>query len=255
MLNERDHQERSQESLRFPVYDYQERIAVVTGGSRGMGQAITRRLERDGAVVWVIDNDPYSNMPRQLKADVTKASDLTKASDHIISESGRIDIVVHNAGLAGPTEPLIKTDPDLWRRIIDVNLLGTYEVSRCFVPLLLQQARSWLVNMSSLAGKEGTPNASAYSASKAGVMALTKSLAKEHAATGLRVNALAPAAIETELLQQMSPSHVDTMIAKSPQGRLGQPDEVAELVAWLVSDACTFNTGAIFDLSGGRSVY
>lgn len=243
------------ETRRLPVYDYSGRVAVVTGGSRGMGRAIAQRLEDSGAEVWIIDRNPQEDRPRQLQADVTLASDLNKAADLIVSESGRVDIVVHNAGLAGPTGPLVESDPDMWRSVIDVNLVGTYEVNRCFIPLLLRQTHSWLVNMASLAGKEGTPNASAYSASKAGVIAMTKSLAKEHAATGLRINALAPAAIETELLQQMSQTHVDTMIAKSPQGRLGQPDEVAEAVAWLVSDACTFNTGAIFDLSGGRAVY
>tara|TARA_R110001599_G_scaffold62921_3_gene175206 strand:- start:16124 stop:16873 length:750 start_codon:yes stop_codon:yes gene_type:complete len=249
MLNERA------ETRRLPVYDYSGRVAVVTGGSRGMGRAIAQRLEDSGAEVWIIDRNPQEGRPRQLQADVTLASELNKAADLIVSESGRVDIVVHNAGLAGPTGPLVESDPDLWRGVVDVNLVGTYEVNRCFVPLLLRQTHSWLVNMASLAGKEGTPNASAYSASKAGVIAMTKSLAKEHAATGLRINALAPAAIETELLQQMSQTHVDTMIAKSPQGRLGQPGEVAEVVAWLVSDACTFNTGAIFDLSGGRAVY
>jgi len=240
---------------RLPRYDFHDKVAVVTGGSRGMGRAIAERLARDGASVWVLDLEPHAESPRQLGVDVTQAGELARAAETIIGKSGRIDILVHNAGLAGPTMPLVDYAPDTWRRIIEVNLLGSYEVARCFVPLLLQCPRSWLVNMASLAGKEGTPNASAYSAAKAGVIALTKSLAKEHADSGLRINALAPAAVETELLLQMSPPHVETMVAKSPQRRLGRPDEVAEMVAWLVSDACSFNTGAIFDLSGGRAMY
>lgn len=242
-------------SPRLPVYDFSDKVAVVTGGSRGMGKAIVERLEESGAMVWVLDREPTGGRLRQLVVDVTCADALVRAAETILGKSGRVDIVVHNAGLAGPTQPLVDYDADIWRRVIDVNLIGAYEVNRCFVPLLLRQSRSWLVNMASLAGKEGTPNASAYSAAKAGVMALTKSLAKEHAATGLRVNALAPAAVETELLKQMTQKHVDTMIAKSPQGRLGYPHEVAEIVAWMVSDACTFNTGAVFDLSGGRAVF
>lgn len=239
----------------LPRYDFQGKVAVVTGGSRGMGKAIAERLELDGAIVWVLDSAPITGAPRQLAADVTDAASLQRAADTILEQHGKLDIVVHNAGISGPTLPLIEYDSETWRHIIDIDLIGTFEVCHCFVPKLLEQSRSWLVTMASLAGKEGTPNASAYSAAKAGVIALTKSLAKEHASTGLRVNALAPAAIETELLNQMTPAHVDTMIAKSPQGRLGQPQEVAELVAWMVSDACTFNTGAIFDLSGGRATF
>ena len=240
-------------SPNLPHYDFSDKVAAVTGGSRGMGKAIAERLANAGATVWILDIEPCGEMSHQLTVDITRPETLEKAVETLIAESGKLDILVHNAGMAGPTVPLIDYEPDIWRRIIDINLLGTYEVCRHFVPLLLKQQRSWLVNMASLAGKEGTPNASAYSAAKAGVIALTKSLAKENANTGLRVNSLAPAAIDTELLQQMEQVHVDTMISKSPQGRLGQPEEVAEIVAWMVSDACTFNSGAVFDLSGGRS--
>lgn len=239
---------------RLPRYDFHGKVAAVTGGSRGMGRAIAERLSRDGATVWVLDITP-DDVPRQLAVDVTRPETLVRATEMLVAESGGLDILVHNAGLSGPTLALVDYPPETWRQIVDVNLIGTYEVCRHFVPLLLRQPRSWLVNMASLAGKEGTPNASAYSAAKAGVMALTKSLAKEHAAAGLRINALAPAAIDTELLKQMTREHVETMIGKSPQGRLGRPDEVAEMVAWMVSDACTFQSGATFDLSGGRAVY
>ena len=237
----------------LPHYDFRGKVAAVTGGSRGMGKAIAERLANAGATVWILDIEPCGDMSRQLMVDVTRPETLARAAEVLIAESGQLDILVHNAGMSGPTVALVDYDPEVWRRIIDINLLGTYEVCRQLVPLLLKQQRSWLVNMASLAGKEGTPNASAYSAAKAGVIALTKSLAKEHADTGLRANSLAPAAIDTELLQQMEQVHVDTMISKSPQGRLGQPEEVAEIVAWMVSDACTFNSGAVFDLSGGRS--
>jgi len=242
-------------SRNLPHYDFRGKVAAVTGGSRGMGKAIAERLANAGATVWILDLEPCGDMPRQLMADVTRPETLAKAAETLIAESGKLDMLVHNAGITGPTAPLVDYAPEVWRRVIEINLLGTYEVCRHFVPLLLKQQRSWLVNMASLAGKEGTPNASAYSAAKAGVIALTKSLAKENAMAGLRANTLAPAAIETELLQQMEQVHVDTMISKSPQGRLGQPEEVAEIVAWMLSDACTFNSGAVFDLSGGRATY
>ncbi|QFT83670.1 3-oxoacyl-[acyl-carrier-protein] reductase FabG [Halomonas sp. THAF12] len=242
-------------TARLPRYDFRHKVAVVTGGSRGLGRAIVERLERDGASVWVLDVAPDTTAPRQLVADVTDPEALARCAETIRAQSGGIDILVHSAGMAGATAPLVESDPKTWRRVVDINLVGAFEVCRCFVPHLLERPRAWLVNLASLAGKEGTPNASAYSAAKAGVVALTKSLAKEHATTALRINALAPAAIDTELLGQMSPDHVQTMIDKSPQGRLGRPDEVAEMVAWMVSEACSFQTGAVFDLSGGRAVY
>jgi 3-oxoacyl-[acyl-carrier protein] reductase len=151
--------------------------------------------------------------------------------------------------------PLDDYDPDEWQRIVDVNLVGTFNVCRAVVPALRRADAGRIVAIASLAGKEGTPNASAYSAAKAGVLALVKSLGKELAATGVRVIAIAPAAVRTSLLAQMAPEHVQTMIAKSPMGRLGEPQEVAELAAWLCSDACSFSTGAVFDLSGGRATY
>lgn len=238
----------------MPRYDFSGRVALVTGGCNGIGRAIAERLQSDGANVWILDHAADPSQPRQLKTDITNGLSVAQAARTLADDAGALDILVHSAGIAGPTLPLTEFAPDVWRRVIDVNLIGTYEICRHFVPLLQERQRSWLVNIASLAGKEGTPNASAYSAAKAGVIALTKSLAKEYAKSGLRINALAPAAVETELLAQMSAEHVATMIAKSPQGRLGLPEEVAEMVAWMVSDACSFNTGAIFDLSGGRAV-
>jgi 2-dehydro-3-deoxy-L-rhamnonate dehydrogenase (NAD+) len=163
--------------------------------------------------------------------------------------------LVNSAGDAGATTPLDDYPPNEWKRIIDVNLLGTFNVCHATVPLLRSLGGGRIVNVSSLAGKEGTPNASAYSAAKAGVIALTKSLGKELAGSGVLVNAIAPAAVRTRLLEQMSPAHVQIMIDKCPMKRLIEPQEVAELIIWLCSDSCTFNTGAVFDLSGGRAAY
>ena len=185
------------------------------------------------------------------RVDVTDAEQIADALDGV----ERVDLLVNNAGFAGSTVPLDAYDPGEWRRLIDVNLVGVFEICRQVVPLMRRHDYGRIVNMASLAGKEGTPNASAYSAAKAGVIALTKSLGKELAETGIRANALAPAAVQTAILDQMAPEHVQTMIAKSPMKRLGQVDEVTEAVLWLLSDACSFSTGAVFDLSGGRATY
>ena len=157
--------------------------------------------------------------------------------------------------MAGPTVPVEAYDPAEWRRLVEVNLIGVYEVARLVVPHMRKRPFARIINIASLAGKEGTPNSSAYSAAKAGVIAFTKALGKELADTNIRVNCIAPAAIETDLLKQMAPEHVEIMIAKSPMKRLGTVAECAELVLWLASEACTFNTGAVFDLSGGRATY
>jgi 3-oxoacyl-[acyl-carrier protein] reductase len=187
--------------------------------------------------------------------DVTDLASVERAMQHTLAHAGHVDFVMNSAGIAGPTHSLQDSDPDVWSRIIQVNLLGVYHVCRTVLPHLRARNQGRIVNIASLAGKEGTPNASAYSASKAGVIALTKSLGKELAETGIRVHALAPAAIETELLSQMSAQHVQIMIDKSPMKRLGTVREVSHQAAWLCSDACTFSTGATFDLSGGRATY
>ncbi len=194
-----------------------------------------------------------------MQVDVTDATALAAATRSVTKQHGRIDILVHSAGFAGSSEPVVTYDPAEWRRIIDVNLVGTYEVCRHVVPAMQAadngRGAGRIITIASLAGKEGTPNSSAYSASKAGVIAFTKCLGKELATSGIRVNAIAPAAVETELLAQFAPAHVATMISKSPMGRLGTVDEVAEQVLWLSSEACSFSTGAVFDLSGGRATY
>lgn len=231
-------------------YDLSGRVAVVTGGGNGIGAAIADSLRGAGAHVIVWDCDGESG-PDRMRVDVTDMGAVGNAASRL----PRLDILINNAGYAGLTVPLDQYPPGEWRRVIDVNLLGTFNVCHATVPLFRKAGGGRIVNIASLAGKEGTPNASAYSAAKAGVIALTKSLGKELADTGVLVNAVAPAAVRTRLLEQMSPAHVQTMVDKSPMRRLIEPAEVADLVLWLCSDSCTFNTGAVFDLSGGRATY
>uniref|UniRef100_UPI0028AA39AB SDR family NAD(P)-dependent oxidoreductase n=1 Tax=Comamonas sp. TaxID=34028 RepID=UPI0028AA39AB len=172
-----------------------------------------------------------------------------------VARLGRVDMLINSAGITGPTMALDAFDDAVWQRVIAINLVGVYNVCKAVVPVLRTQGYGRVVNIASLAGKEGTPNASAYSAAKAGVLALTKSLGKELAGSGVLVNAVAPAAVRTPILEQMAPEHVATMVAKSPMGRLGEPEEIAAQVLWLASDACSFSTGAVFDVSGGRATY
>lgn len=241
-------------------YDFSGRVAVVTGGANGIGAEIVQRLRANGAsvVVWDLAQalDPASLAEgRAWAVDVIDRAAIDRALQGTLARHGRIDCLVNNAGYAGPTMALDAYDPIEWQRIVDINLVGTFNVCHAVVPQLRRAGAGRIVNIASLAGKEGTPNASAYSAAKAGVLALTKSLGKELATTGVLVNAIAPAAVKTGLLAQMAVSHVQTMIDKSPMQRLGSTGEVAEMVAWLCSDSCSFNTGAVFDLSGGRATY
>jgi len=235
-------------------FDLADRVAIVTGGARGIGAAISAALARCGATVVVWDRDPGPDSDG-LAVDVTDGGSIAQALEETQRRHGHVDILVNNAGYAGLTAPLTEYPAAEWRRILDVNLTGTFLVCQAVVPALVRNGWGRVVNVASLAGKEGTSNASAYSAAKAGVLALTKSLGKELAQTAVRVNAVAPAAVRTSLLEQMSPAHVETMISKSPMGRLGEPEEVAELVLFLCSDSCSFSTGAVFDLSGGRATY
>lgn len=243
-------------AISHATYDFRGLIAVVTGGLNGIGAAIADAYRRSGATVVAWDMAALDDISAgHLKVDVSDPASVDLAVEATLQAHGKVDILVNNAGFAGSTVPVEEYDPDEWRRIIDVNLTGTFNVSRRLVPALRANGWGRIVNVASLAGKEGTPNAAAYSAAKAGVIALTKSLGKELADSGVLVNAIAPAAVRTSILDQMSPQHVATMISKSPMGRLGEPEEVAELVLWLSSNACTFNTGAVFDLSGGRATY
>jgi 3-oxoacyl-[acyl-carrier protein] reductase len=241
----------------MPVsYDFSGRTAVVTGGSKGIGRAIAERLLGAGARVWSWDLEPTANARLQhVTVDVTDSEQIAAALARVVSEGAGIDILVNNAGFIGGTRPVEELDPADWRRIVDVNLTSVFEVSRRVVPVMRRAGWGRIVNIASLAGKEGTPGLSAYSAAKAGVIALTKSLGKELAATEIRVNCVAPAAVATDILAQMDPRAVEVMIEKSPLKRLGTVDEVADLVLWLCSEACSFSTGAVFDLSGGRATY
>ncbi len=240
--------------FRSAIYELQGAVAVVTGGASGIGAEIAAHLRRSGATVAIWDCAETDGEPAWI-VDVSDLAAVESAAADVGQRLGGIDIVVNSAGFAGATVPVADQDPAAWRRIIDVNLTGTFNVCRASIPFLRQRGAGRIVNIASLAGKEGTPNAAAYSAAKAGVIALTKSLGKELATSGILVNAIAPAAVRTPILEQMSPAHVQTMIAKSPMGRLGEVEEVAELVMWLCSGSCTFNTGAVFDLSGGRATY
>ena len=232
------------------------RIAVVTGGAKGIGAAVADRLERDGLVpvVWDIAA-PAAAGRSHLICDVSDERAVAQAAAATESEHGPIAVLVNNAGLTGPSTTVAETPLAQWQKVQAINLTGTFLCSQAVASVMVPRAYGRIVNIASLAGKEGTPTLSAYSAAKAGVIAFTKAHGKELAGTGVLVNAVAPAAIETDLLQQMSAETVATMIGKSPLRRLGTVEELAELVAWLASEKCSFSTGAVFDLSGGRATY
>lgn len=232
------------------------RVVVVTGGAKGIGAAVADRLALDGLTPVVWDLAASSSAGRAFIAcDVADEAQVAEATARTEREHGPIAVLVNNAGLTGPSTTVAETPLAQWQRIQAVNLTGTFLCSRAVAAVMVPRGAGRIVNIASLAGKEGTPTLSAYSAAKAGVIAFTKAHGKELAGTGVLVNAVAPAAIETELLLQMSPETVATMVAKSPLKRLGTVAELAELVAWLASDRCSFSTGAVFDLSGGRATY
>ncbi|MEM7068696.1 MAG: SDR family NAD(P)-dependent oxidoreductase [Pseudomonadota bacterium] len=240
------------------TYDFNDRVAIVTGGAGGIGAAIAQRYSQAGAkvVVWdvIVPEDPVAGA-NYYQVDISAPEEIARARDDVLASFDRVDFLSHNAGFSGPTDPVTRAEPAIWTRVIDVNLVGTFHLAQAIVPAMQKNNFGRIINMASLAGKEGTPNASAYSSAKAGVIAFTKSLAKELAETKIRVNCVAPAAVQTAILDQMSPEFVQIMINKSPMKRLGTVEEVAEIVMWLSSDACSFNSGAVFDLSGGRATY
>lgn len=238
------------------TYDFAGKTAIVTGGSRGIGRAVATQLAGSGADVWVWDADPVPAAGiRSQTVDATKAGDIREALADIVARAGRIDILVNNAGYLGPYLGFEAFEPVEWQRIVGVNLLGTFEVTHQVLPIMRKAGTGRIVNMGSLAGKEGLPNLAAYSAASAGIIAFTKALSREVCDTGIRVNCVAPGPIDTDLIRRLGNEVVSDMIGASPLKRLGSADEVAALVLWLCSDTSSFNTGAVFDMSGGRARY
>ena len=244
--------------------DFEGRHAVVTGGATGLGFAIAQRMIASGGSVSLWDRDgPGASEaagrlgPRAqaVAVDVVDHSSVAAAVGATLGHSGRIDALVNSAGITGPNVRVWDYPLDAWRQVLEVNLTGLFICCREVVPHMRQRNYGRIVNIASVAGKDGNPNASAYSASKAAVIALTKSLGKELADTGVRVNCVTPAAVKTAIFDQMTPEHIQFMLSKIPMGRFGTPDEVAALVGWLCTEDCSFSTGAVFDLSGGRSTY
>jgi len=246
--------------------DLKGRTAIVTGGAQGIGFAVASRLLHSGASVSIWDHDAevLRQAATQLQpagrvtsaaVDVTDAEAVQRAADATAQELGKIDILVANAGIAGPNHSLWEYPVDAWKLVIDVNLAGVFYCCRAVVPYMLRQNYGRIVNVASIAGKEGNPNASAYGASKAGVIALTKSLGKETADKNIAVNCITPAAARTRIFDQLTPQFIEFMLAKIPRGRFLEVNEVAAMVAWLVSEENSFTTGAVFDLSGGRATY
>ena len=240
------------------------KTALVTGAARGIGLAIASRLATDGMRVALLDLDPavteaaartVGGETLALSADVTKGADVDGAVGRVVDHWGRLDVLVNNAGITGRSFPIWELTDDDWQRVIDVDLTSVFLCCRAAVRVMLTQGSGRIVNIASIAGKEGNPTLVPYSSAKAGVIGLTKALAKEVATRGIVVNAVAPAVIGTELLTQMEQSTVDLLVSKIPMGRVGTPVEVAALVAWLASDECSFSTGAVYDLSGGRATY
>lgn len=244
-----------------------QRVAVITGGARGIGAAIAEHLAQDGNAVVIWDSDEsrtekqvagLRNAGYQASAETVDVSDpdaVAQATENTLERCGRIDILVNNAGVSGTSAPLWEQSFDDWQRVIDIDLTGVFLCCRAVVPLMREQGWGRIVNIASIAGKEGNPQAAPYSAAKAGVIGLTKSLAKELTEDDVLVNCVTPAVIETEILDQVSEELLEYMLKKIPLDRPGQPEEVAELVAWLASENCSFSTGAVFDISGGRATY
>lgn len=239
---------------------------VVTGGAQGIGRAVVERLLRSGAsvAIWDMDEAQARKTAQELagsgkviavKADVTDWASIETATAETAKILGGIDLLVNNAGIAGPNAPVDSYDLEAWNQVIAIDLTGVFHCCRAVVPLMKAQKYGRIVNVASIAGKEGNPNASAYSAAKAGVIALTKSLGKELAGLDIAVNCITPAAAKTAIFDQMTQTHIDYMLSKIPRGRFVAVEEIAAMVAWLLSAENSFTTGAVFDVSGGRATY
>jgi 2-dehydro-3-deoxy-L-rhamnonate dehydrogenase (NAD+) len=246
--------------------DLQGRCAVITGGAEGFGRAIAERFLQSGAGVslWDVNQDLVTSTASELSAHGSVHHAVVDISDHAqvdaaiavtLRDLTRIDILIANAGMTGPNATTWEYPIDLWRRVVEVNLLGTYYCCRAVAPVMIRQGYGRIVMTSSVAGKDGNPNASAYSASKAGIIALTKSLGKELATANIAVNCVTPAAARTRIFEQMTDAHIQFMLSKIPRGRFLEVQELASLVTWLASEENSFSTGAVWDISGGRSTY
>ena len=248
--------------------DLKGRHAIITGGASGLGYAITERMIASGATVtwWDVNADMMAKAVATIaaatgaevhceKVDITLHTSIIAALARTIQKRGKVDILVNSAGITGPNVKLVDYPPTAWNDVIQVNLNGTFHCCREIAAHMQNNQYGRIVNIASVAGKEGNPNASAYSASKAAVIALTKSLGKELANSGVLVNCVTPAAVKTAMFDQMTPEHIAFMLSKIPMGRFGKTDEVAAMVSWLCTEDCSFATGAVFDLSGGRSTY
>jgi 3-oxoacyl-[acyl-carrier protein] reductase len=246
--------------------DLHERVAVITGGAQGFGYATAQRMLDSGAAVslWDIDSTLLEQARAELSGkgsvstqvvELTDENAVAAATQATLQKHGQIDVLVNNAGIAGGNGATWELDPAIWRRVIEVNLVAPYLVSRAIAPHMIARRYGRIVNVASIAGKEGNPNASHYSASKAGVIALTKSLGKELAKSGVLVNCVTPAAAKTAIFADITQQHIDFMLSKIPMGRFLLVEELAAMVTWLASEDCAFSTGAVFDISGGRATY
>lgn len=246
--------------------DLNGRVAIVTGGARGIGYAVAERVMRSGGAVaiWDVDTTKLEEAHQTLSAhgdvavstvELTTEEAVQAATQATFARFGKIDILINNAGITGGNGATWELDPKVWRRVVDVNLTAPFLTCRGVVPLMLKQGYGRIVNVASVAGKEGNPNASHYSASKAGLIGLTKSLGKELATRNIAVNCITPAAAKTDIFTQMATEHIDYMRSKIPMNRFVEPTEVAAMICWLASEECSFTTGAVFDISGGRATY
>ena len=236
---------------------FEGQTAIVTGGASGIGRDIATRLVAEGALVCVWDRNPgaESSVMHQIGVDVTKPGAVKAAMAESLKALGKLDVMVVSAGITGPNAPVAEYPVADWLQVMDVNLNGAFYCNRAAVDPMTRNGYGRIVNIASIAGKEGNPNASAYSASKAGLVALTKSLGKELAKSEIRVNCVTPAAADTPIFAQMSKEHIAFMLSKIPAGRFAQIEEITALVCWLASKECSFSTGAVFDISGGRGTY
>ncbi len=236
-------------------------FAIVTGAASGIGLAVARRLTAEGAKVsaWDISEPGLAavaaEFAHRVVMDQASEQSVAEATESTLLEFGAVDALVVSAGITGPNVPLAEYPAAEWRRVMDVNVNGTFYVNRAIVPVMVKKGYGRIINVASVAGKEGNPNASAYSASKAAVICMTKSLAKELTQNGICINSIAPAAVKTPIFDQMTESHIDFMLSKIPLGRFGTVAEIAAMIAWMASRECSFTTGAVFDCSGGRLTY